>query len=524
VRLQATASFLLQQLRQVFSTLKENTMAGTDSGGVNDRLNGLVTLLQSVGIDGVDSDVLLEQQKRQTNSKTKGNNKSMPKKKTSSTHDSTSANISNDAQILEIVKKLQQAQADSPEILEALKSPELLALASLAAQKQGLQARAPEPSKPVATSLDDVIDVDDDNYPKIGPGYSDDISVVSELSTPTVMTRQHVADEEYYSELKAGGQGVVSSIGGGLASGRLARTSRTTPNRPGLGVGKLGAGKTKNMVGQVRPLAARRAIPPIPAIPVKAGGGAAAQRRLNYQMAMSKLESDGFGNTTQDTAQPISPVTSINSNLKDKKLAKAPTRTVSGTRSIGSGSGGGGSKRKPRSINAKIKSNGDDIDWGMADGDGWPTFDDPKNNSSSNELFVDSDGFFSDNVFSSNDGSVGAAPSITKSRRRRTDKSISLRSADGSTSSGSKKKMHREDRGGSSRKSHRLKKEKDSERSFSDDDREGSTRKSHRLKKEKDKDNLSDDGLGTSRKSHKVKKDKDKDKSGRRKTRRASMM
>lgn len=521
MKLQTTASFLSQQLRQVISNFKENTMAGTDSGGVNDRLNGLVTLMQSVGIDGVDSDVLLEQQKRQSNSKTKGNNKSMPKKKTSSTHDTTS----NDAQILEIIKKLQQAQADSPEILEALKSPELLALASLAAQKQALQ----QPSKPVATSLDDVIDVDDDNYPKIGPGYSDDISCVSELSTPTVMTRQHVADEEYYGELKAGGQAPVSSIGGGLASGRLSRTARTTPNRPGVGVGKLGAGKTKNMVGQVRPLAARRAIPPIPAIPVKAGGGgAAAQRRLNYQMAMSKLESDGFTNPTQDTAQPISPVTSINSNLKDKKLAKAPTRTVSGTRSIGSGSGGGGSKRKPRSINAKIKSNGDDIDWGMADGDGWPAFDDPKNNSSSNGFFVDNDGFFSDNKFSSNDGSVGAAPSSTKARRRRTDKSISLRSTDGSTSSGSKKKTHREDRGGSSRKSHRLKKEKDSERAFSDDDREGSTRKSHRLKKEKDKDkdkdNLSDDGLGTSRKSHKAKKDKDKDKSGRRKTRRASMM
>lgn len=315
MKLQTTASFLSQQLRQVISNFKENTMAGTDSGGVNDRLNGLVTLMQSVGIDGVDSDVLLEQQKRQSNSKTKGNNKSMPKKKTSSTHDTTS----NDAQILEIIKKLQQAQADSPEILEALKSPELLALASLAAQKQALQ----QPSKPVATSLDDVIDVDDDNYPKIGPGYSDDISCVSELSTPTVMTRQHVADEEYYGELKAGGQAPVSSIGGGLASGRLSRTARTTPNRPGVGVGKLGAGKTKNMVGQVRPLAARRAIPPIPAIPVKAGGGgAAAQRRLNYQMAMSKLESDGFTNPTQDTAQPISPVTSINSNLKDKKIGE----------------------------------------------------------------------------------------------------------------------------------------------------------------------------------------------------------
>merc|ERR1712176_696212 len=168
------------------------------------------------------------------------------------------------------------------------------------------------------------------------------------------------------------------------------------------GVGKLGAGKTGNMVGQVRPLAARRAIPAIPAKPT--GGGAAAQRRLNYQMAMSKLESDGFGNSNQDML----------------KLSKPPARTVSSsTKSIGSGSGGG-SKRKPRSINSKIKTT-DDIDWGTTDGDGWPAFEDLKD-SSNNELFVDSDGFFSDNVFSSNDGSIDAAPSnSSKSRKKKSD-------------------------------------------------------------------------------------------------------
>merc|ERR1712176_18425 len=279
------------------------------------------------------------------------------------------------------------------------------------------------------------------------------------------------------------------------------------------GVGKLGAGKTRNMVGQVRPLTNRRAIPPAPAKPT--GGGAAAQRRLNYQMAMSKLESDGFGSSNQDML----------------KLSKPPARTVSSsTKSIGSGSGGG-SKRKPRSINSKIKTT-DDIDWDNTDGDGWPAFEDLKNDSSNNELFVDSDGFFSDNVFSSNDGSIDAAPSnSSKSRKKKSEKS-SGRSADGSASSGSKKKISREDRG-STRKAHRIKKDRDSERALSDDDREGSTRRSHRLKKEKDKDkdNLSDDGLGISRKSKSKKnkdkdkdkdKDMDKDKSGRRKARRAS--
>lgn len=454
-------------------------MAGTDSGAVNERLNGLIALLQSVGIDGVDSDALLEQQKK---SKTK----STPKKKTTDSN----------SEISEILKKLQQAQIDSPEIFEALKSPELLLLASLAAQTK---ASAPEPVKPAATSLDDVIDDDDDNYPKIGPGYSDDISVISELSTPTVMTRQSVNEEEYYREVKPGGQAGVHPMAGSLA-GRL---SRATPNRAGLGVGKLATGKTRKLVGQVRPLAARRSIPAIP--PKPTGGGAAAQRRLNYQMAMSKLESDGFGKQAQDATEPISPFASANSNPKQ----------TSGNRSIGSGSGGGDSKRKPRSINSKIKTT-DDIDWGKADDDGWNPFE-IKNNStgSANEYFVDSDGFFSQ----SNDGANGAASSNSKSRKKKSD---------GSTSSGSKKKTSRQD--GSTRKPHRVKKERDGERALSDDEREGSTRRSHRLKKEKDrdKDALSDDGMGTSRKP-KSKKDKDKDKekdkerAARRKARRASM-
>jgi len=469
-------------------------MTGTDSSSVNERLNVLVSLLQSVGIDGVDSDALLGQQKRQMNGKTKTNKKA-------------DAPTSNDAQILEIVKKLQEAQASSPEILEALKSPELLALASLAAQKQGLQAAAPAPSKPSGPSLDDVMD-DDDNYPKIGPGYSDDISCISELSTPTVMTRQQVAEEERYHELKAGGH----KSGVGLAGNRLPRASRTAP-------------KTKNMVGQVRSLAARRAIP---VIPPKASGGAAAQRRLNYQMAMSKLESDGFAKgAPDDIAPPVSPAKSANSksksvNSKDsKKLRKAPSRTTSGARSIGSGSGGGDSKRKPRSV----KANGGDIDWGTADGDGWLAFGDPAaNNSSSTELFLDSDGFFADNAFS-NDGSTGAAPSSSRSRRKKSEKGGG-RSIDGSTSSGSKKKSSRdrEERKGGTRKEHRSRKDKDSERALSDDEREHSTRKSHRLKKSKD-DTLYDDGLGTSRKT-KSKKDKDKDRDknkSRRKARRSTM-
>mmetsp|Transcript_403 Transcript_403/g.849 ORF Transcript_403/g.849 Transcript_403/m.849 type:complete len:455 (-) Transcript_403:300-1664(-) len=452
-------------------------MAGSD---VNDKLNGLISLLKTVGIDGLDSNALLEQQKL----------KSSPKKESSS-----------DAQILELVKKLQQAQADSPEILEALKSPELLVLASLAAQKQ---SAAPEPPKPAPTSLDDVFDVDDDNYPKIGPGYSDDISVVSELSCPTVMTRQSVAEEEYYNEVNAKSNHTPPPLlSRGLAGNGLRGPVRNIPNRVAA------TAKSRNMVGQVRPIAPRRSIP---TIPVKPSGGAAAQRRLNYQMAMNKLEETGFGSPRADKPEPLSPIQSVGSK-ESKKLS----RTVSGTKSIGSNARGGGgksigsntagsgSRRKPRSQTSKSKTT-DDVDWGTTDDDGWPAFEELKNSNSASELFVDSDGFFTDDVFANDDHGV----TTSKSRRKkRTDES---------TSSGGKKKSSREER---SRK-HRSRKDKDG--AVSDDDKEGSTRKSHRTKKERERDNASDDGTGTSRKS-KSKKDKDKDreKATRRKARRATM-
>jgi len=453
---------------------------GEGSDGVNERLNGLVNLLQEAGIDGVDSGALVEEQKRQSHSKSKSNsNKKTSKKKASSTSTSKNNNDNNnnnasDVQILEIIKKLQQAQADSPEILEALKSPELLALASLAAQKQGLvqasSSSVPSPSpvqtkqkKSMAACLDEIDD--DDNYPKIGPGYSDEASVMSDMSTPTVMTRQQVADEEHYREMKVGyGNLPPMQIGtGGGPGGRPARTSRTA--RPSVGgtAGMGGGGKNKNMVGQVRPVANRRVIP------VKTGG-AAAQRRLNYQMAMNKLQSTGFGKQTP-VAIPTSPTPSAISNSKENKKSKKkpPSRTASGSKSVGSGGGSGGSgsggRRKPSTssninINTKTKSN-NKIDWGMTDEIGWPTFDEDNKTNSSTDRFVDNDGFFTQTVLPSNDGSAGTDPtSTTTDRRKKSGKPPSRRNINGS-SSGSKKKSSRDDGSGTSKKTHRVKKEKD---------------------------------------------------------------
>lgn len=443
----------------------------TDVDAVNERLNGLVKLLHVVGIDGVNPDALVEEQK-----KLKGSSASTP------------TTQSSDSQILEIIKKLQLSEADSPEILAALKSPELRALASLAAQKQSKPA---EPKKAAAPSLDDVMD-DDDNYPKIGPGYSDDISVVSDLTTPTVMTKQHVAEEEYYRDVNGGPSALPPMQIGG-----------THPARPN-GVGAY-VPKKKNLVSQVKPGATRRAIAKT--------GGAAAQRRLNYQQAMAKLQSNEYGtpvaakkdknymenfsakkpgakffptSPTDDTLPSELPSleeqgkkplkqTRNKAAVKEKKGKKTAlsaqeeadyeldydpvenrlkeqmqqAKESSGGPSQSSGGGAVGSSSKPKK---KAQAATQDIDWGRnssSSSSAWPAFGNVSASTSNSDdnLFVDDDGFFSSDAFAN-----GKDPFATTSAK-------ASKSSEGK-SKGKKSKSKKDGEGGSSSKKEKSSKRK----------------------------------------------------------------
>lgn len=412
-----------------------------DVDAINERLSGLVQLLQVVGIDGVNPDALVAEQKRLNHNSKSGDSSGTNRMSSSGGRSGTSS--SSDAQILEIIKKLQLAQADSPEILAALKSPELRALASLAAQKQvaDVKPRAPP-------TLDDVMD-DDDNYPKIGPGYSDDISVVSDLTTPTVMTKQQVADEEYYRDVNGGpGSLPPMQIGGGFGP---AQPTRNHGN--GLLNSSHQGGKTKNMVGQVRPSAARRAIAKT--------GGAAAQRRLNYQMAMTKLQSSGDASSSdnfisprkhskapyesssptatqdpmefpsmsaQDTGLSVSSSSkkkiSSSKSKKSKKTALAAQEVsdldFEGTEPIRTPETSSTSGRKK----IRDKTNNNDVDWGITDVNGWPAFDAPSHSGTNRDIFVDRDGFFPKDSFTGNGDDFGtstATPSRTASSISRKD-------------------------------------------------------------------------------------------------------
>jgi hypothetical protein len=380
-----------------------------DVDDVNEKLNGLVTLLHDVGIDGVDPDALIEEQKRLASQKKDG-----------ASAGTGATLLSTDSQILEIIKKLQLAQADSPEILAALQSPELRALASLAAQKQNAAAPAPA----AAPTLNDVMEDEDDNYPKIGPGYSDDISVMSDLTTPTVMTRQNIDEEELYKDV-SGGPGSLPpmNIGG--------------PAKPPMSIGGAGGGgKSRNKLGNVSAASARRAIAKT--------GGVAAQRRLQYQQQMAKLQDDeaagGDANYSDDNylkknraaSPPRSHAKSDPSKFPsmsdERKKGKSKKKDSDKKKKKKSGDHGDDTKSK----NSKgSKEKGDNIDWGTTEEAGWPSFDtafgeDPFGTSSGNKgTTVDGDGFFASDVFANADpfAQNGSAASAT-----------------GSKSSGSKKK------------------------------------------------------------------------------------
>lgn len=54
------------------------------------------------------------------------------------------------------------------------------------------------------TDSDEEDDEFDDDGPCVGQGYSDEVSVISEMTTPTVVSGIHIADEERYKELGKG--------------------------------------------------------------------------------------------------------------------------------------------------------------------------------------------------------------------------------------------------------------------------------------------------------------------------------
>jgi hypothetical protein len=209
-----------------------------DVDAVNERLNGLVTLLRAVGIDSGDVGAL---------AKSVGKGGGI----------ADGVRQLDDDQIDAIIRKLQQAQEEAPQIIAALEAhAEARSLGGGGGGGSSENRRAarnssrappppPQPTHEVESEEDEDDDDDDANYPMVGHGVSDDISVVSDLTTPTVMQGTNIPDEEHYKDTLP-----PMIIGGG--------PGHSFPMM-------LNPSKRKNLVSSVRPSAqtttARRPAP-----------------------------------------------------------------------------------------------------------------------------------------------------------------------------------------------------------------------------------------------------------------------
>lgn len=291
---------------------------------LTEQLNGLIGLLQAVGIDSVDN-----REMKKACIALKNNGSGAPIVFPS---DIPEAKQLNDDQIQAMILKLQQAKAQAPNLMEAMESYLGINNGSKAAAKKKKKKKAtgkaakpkklappprdgpatkqlhqPEPEyeeeeeeeeeyyyetevveeEPQRNDHDDYDEDEDDDdfdedadYPMVGPGISDDVSVVSDMTTPTVVSSLHIHDEEQYSDM-------LPSMYGVNRNGVVVQA----PKRKNL-VSKVGgratAGGVPMRVGSQGGAAAQRQTQ---------AGGAAAKRRQTYQETMSRLDQNPYGTT-----------------------------------------------------------------------------------------------------------------------------------------------------------------------------------------------------------------------------------
>jgi hypothetical protein len=333
-----------------------------DVDAVNERLNGLMTLLQAVGVGtGIDSADIAG---------FKGG-------------DIPDARHLNDEQVEALIRKLQQAQAEAPQIIAALE-----ARAEGRSLKEGKTSRdpprqqQPPPPKEEEEDEDDSEYDDDANYPMVGHGCSDDISVVSDLTTPTVVSSLHVPEEEHYRDTLP-----PMIIGGG---GSDAPPMMINPT------------KRKNLVSQVRPSSgiappSRRNVP----APTRVGG-AAASRRKNYQETMARLHDNphAAGTTGPSGSAPQRRVAPPQQQAAPRKpsQASAPAPAAPAKKRVPRPAPVQQSKSSDHGFNSmasnfselansRSKSNSS---W---DNSGWNTFESKTPSQRRHETTVDNDGF-----------------------------------------------------------------------------------------------------------------------------------
>lgn len=272
-------------------------------------VNALLDLLSVVGLDTIDNS-LLDREVEKCSIEFRNSRDSIPEDPQAW-----------DRQVEKMVRHLKDVLRDAPERDAEYSDNE-------APRGSGHSGHVDEPPAPRA-ELDPDPDPDDrrqylerefssTSYPKIGPGYSDSISVVSDLTTPTCMPGQEVNAEEHY-----GGPPLQIDF------------SRRAP-KPQLRRPSLEEKGPSSDVQRERRVTALDLRPPSRREIITKPGGAAASRRKNHlmKMTMGHLESPIEAN---EFAPPLAAYASDSrgtpKSVNDFPSLTGPSRTSSRTSS-----------------------------------------------------------------------------------------------------------------------------------------------------------------------------------------------
>ena len=263
-------------------------MGGSDDGLVR-RVEALLDLLNVAGVDTVDNSIL-DREVQRFNAEIKRVAGILPEEPQAW-----------DKQVDRLVRQLRESLRDTPE-RDALEQETKHLEGSYSRSISGVSPRRspppqpqPQPPQPAPSQQEEEDrrqylerEFSSTSYPKIGPGYSDTISVVSELTIPTVVPGAVPPEEDY-------GPPIVIDFSSNKSDAKKDRRTATNQLRP----------------------PSRRV--------VTRSGGAAAQRRQSYQATMAHLEASGTINNSnpkhhqqiQQPPQHAIPASSVQMTVND---------------------------------------------------------------------------------------------------------------------------------------------------------------------------------------------------------------
>ena len=212
-----------------------------------------------------------------------------------------------DEQVENLTKQLEECRKETPERIE-IEEAQPARVTYKPASRTRRPSKQMKPTHPPPDTEDRRQQLQREfsemSYPKIGPGYSDTISVVSDLSIPTVVTNLHVAEEEYYKDLPGMQIGIQRqpSIGSNMMTAPPEREDESILMAPSLVAPSVAAPSlAAPSVAAPSLVAPSVAAPSLRApsqrvvAPIRRPGGAAAQRRQTHQAVLAHLQRAEMG-------------------------------------------------------------------------------------------------------------------------------------------------------------------------------------------------------------------------------------